>query len=387
MRPLCSVSFWLAIILAATLASATNVFASGAAPTCLGNSDASDMSVEKELTGHIGNTFLHHYRDPHFIPSCPAKSTLPAAMRAPSSLSLALTTAKQAADRANPQLLLNPSCVAAALANRSVDIQRYECAADGATPTPLHQKGRHGPTRRPCLTPNYAGFVSSTLNQAIQCLSTPDSRLNPDVVFGFVNAESGFLHNIAGSNGIGLMQLTSDAARGVLWTDQEGFEFLKKRMALNLEECRPFLAVVEELKESRSGDARRCQFMTLGNGVARSALVGLSLFLTYRDSGLHYSARQLIKKLQIRKPGVDAMISSLSPAEQQMLADQLALQGYNSGQTSMPVLLDKAIDEFNRNHGRISLVNAMIKHSEYLQAIQDKRTEANVGPSCSLRPR
>jgi hypothetical protein len=198
-----------------------------------------------------------------------------------------------------------------------------------------------GNTKNICVTPKMADYTQWSLNKALECLSTPNDPIDPQVLFKKLNNESTFrfFHSYVG--GQGLMQTITCAQDEVLGLSPSPYcgaqgggpqyrsqarKELAKRMSNNPKKCNDYNSVFNFQKESQydrlaeqvkdinrsnptGNDYRRmgeledlkaaypkynqrlfnagqesdCDFVSVQDGVQRSILSGMGLFLNYRN--------------------------------------------------------------------------------------------------------
>lgn len=189
------------------------------------------------------------------------------------------------------QSYINPQCVQRSV-RRVLDslsgsrgptgqpTQMFACQSDSSTPQEM--------SKTPCLTTNYVNYISAAYNGAIRCLSSNDRRnhIDAQIAFSKLNNESGFGAFLRNSGGIGGSQMTSIALAEMTNPQHEGARKLRQHINSRGDRCAGYSTLLDGISVSQppgcSGECF-CQFTSVGNGMARNALVGIGLYLYYRD--------------------------------------------------------------------------------------------------------
>lgn len=176
-------------------------------------------------------------------------------------------------------------CIEAAL-RRSNDSsgKGYFCeeGKSGGSPKSVGPPGPKGP----CMTADIAEYITWLVNQAVQCLSTPEKPIDPLLFLKKLNAESGFsFFQVRETNGIiqgvGACQLTTIGIRDV---NERG----KKRVIESLQKsdkksCQIFKEPLKNLPEQSK---EFCSLIDMNQGLARSLIYGIGLTHIHRELDL-----------------------------------------------------------------------------------------------------
>ena len=109
---------------------------------------------------------------------------------------------------------IKKECIVAAL-NRKIPANTDAYACAGKTPKTID--------KNQCITDRGARYIEFALSQAMSCLSTPESPIDPRTVLKKLNNESGFNFFIASEGGVGIGQLISAPPKELAgWTTDKG---------------------------------------------------------------------------------------------------------------------------------------------------------------------
>lgn len=270
-----------------------------AAPLCLIGSP-NEMRLQNQLTGHqriADGRYLEQYRLSQATSTLLGRGQnqsgcLYCAESNGTILGSAGTLLRSAFDVLRPrQRFISPACVQSSVERvlaglsgsrgpNGQSTQRFICNSDRSAPTEMQQV--------PCVTSNYVHYISDAYNGAIRCLTSnsADNHIDAQLAFMKLNNESAFGGFLRNSGGIGSSQMTSIALAEMTNTRHEGARKLREYMRRRGESCSTFRGLMNGISVSQppgcSGECF-CQFTSVGNGMARNALVGIGLYLYYRD--------------------------------------------------------------------------------------------------------
>lgn len=283
------------------------------------------------------------------------------------------------------QRFLNPVCIKSVLEKRSISAERIICK-NNTSQLPSNKSNNE---LDPCLSENYAQYITKTFNDAIDCLSKPGQRIDPNIIFEKINNESAFRNGLINKNGnataFGISQLTADSVNEILNLEQPAGAYLDALFKANPTQCKPFVAAVDSLRKSleitKSIEKQPCPIMSLKDGIARSAILGLGLFLYYREGDFDNSARSVLNHKNASSIKIDKK-------DQSEILDLLALIIYNKGPSNSNLNSELAkiaakSKRLNRRAGGFVTSSIVRNHFEYLRAIDKKRAEAEV-VNCSI---
>lgn len=215
------------------------------------------------------------------------------------------------------QFHMSRSCIRAAIvsrANGNISVDRTICAPNERITTAT-----------PCLTDGYVGYIHFTINSALRCMSAPGNEIDPDLIFGMINNESAFMGFVQSPGGVGLMQMTSIAAREVFAPGQAGREHLDTMMARPRK--KPFCDQFRNLIINDPGrSVNNCSWLGAENGFARNIIAGVALISYYQKSMKDIVATAGVPRTHPRF---------------QDIVEQFSLVAYNAGMTQAKLLLSK----------------------------------------------
>lgn len=251
------------------------------------------------------------------------------------------------------------ACIRAAIvarANDNIDATRTLC-------TPNARVVRS----TPCLTDNYVNYVHFAVNSAIRCMSSPGNELDPDTIFDKINNESAFMGFAHNSGGVGLMQMTSIAAREVFNPDQAGRQHVEEMMGRP--EKRTFCAPFRPMLMTVQGSVNSCQWLGVENGMARNAFAGIALMSYYQKS---------IKE-KLVAAGIPRSNSNFETAVR-----SLSLVAYNAGMSRANVVLSKigARNLARSTNAELTIRNAALRYAanSYLSDVIRSRSQIPNAP-------
>ncbi len=179
-----------------------------------------------------------------------------------------------------------------------------------------------------CITQRIADYTQWALNKAFECLSDPADPIDPHLVFRKLNNESTFKFYYSDrTKGHGLTQTVNIAKNEMLGfptgtsVRADGRKYLAKKMNQNKSKCADYKSIIDFEKEAQLDELRRrgntnelnnlrarypehrerlfdptetCNFISLDEGIHRSILNGLGLYLFYRDNYVDKDLKQLL---------------------------------------------------------------------------------------------
>lgn len=215
---------------------------------------------------------------------------------------------------------------------------QYHCPIEAKT----CDREQGTPTRKiknaPCVTREMAEYVAWILDKAITCLSPEEDQIDRRTIVRKLNNESQFMFMVDSRNGTGLAQLVPIATKEMLAPERGYGSVLKPVVDLLKEKnpkhprkkqaCSVFADVLARTppRSIRTGaPLRTCELLQPGNGVARSALLGIGTFAhvsyTYTVAGRNISADAMVRK---------AGFNATSDTNARGLRDLIALSYYSA---------------------------------------------------------
>ena len=264
-----------------------------------------------------------------------------------------------------------------------------------------------------CINQKAVDYMQFAIHAATECLSTPESPLDPRMVLRMINNESGSNFYVGAKGGVGLAQLTSDPVEDMAgWYEteyinpktkkvvysakedsigyfrsryyslqglkKENHVFIKGRGSYVLQSiadspnpaCAPFKKMAEEDLQkppaSPGRPANYCSWVSPGNGLAHNLIYALGYMKYTRD--------------MVIKPYLEKHSSTL--ANNQEVLDSLALVAYGHGGASAAKSLINSL-RINKNSDPATVERELMQDNDYLRNTQKKMREllANLKPS------
>jgi hypothetical protein len=172
-------------------------------------------------------------------------------------------------------LAIQSTCILASL-KRSGPEAGYFCpTAKG----PGKILGNPGGSRAACISSELANYTTWAFNKAVACMNNPQRPLDPSLLFQKFNNESGFNYFVGYEGGMGIGGMTSIAVKELNLNSNvftQVFNPLKP-------DCVPF---AQAMKNKPNNVFNRCEWLDMEEGLARSLIYSIGLFLHIRDNQL-----------------------------------------------------------------------------------------------------
>ncbi len=156
----------------------------------------------------------------------------------------------------------------------------------------------------PCVTDGVVDYIYWGLNEALRCYGDSIDSFERKIIFKKLNHESAFGFFFQYDGGTGIAQLIRGTQKNLFHPGNAGFRFLKKHVTNNPRSCENFkklLARTTQIKNLKS-----CEFISMGDGIGRSLLGGIGLYLHYRsDEANPYNAEKLLAYWGYAKTNTD----------------------------------------------------------------------------------
>jgi len=253
--------------------------------------------------------------------------------------------------------LIKKECIKASL-QRAPGNTGYTCDADN-TPKPY---GTAGGATLQCVTDETADYITFSVNKAIQCMS-PKQPIDSRVLYTKINNESGFNFSLASPGGVSSPQLTTRGAGEVGHpTKGNGHYLLQEIIDSKNPACEPFKNIArQDLKDSPLPitRAKYCDWINPGNGLARSLVYSIGLYLTQRDYYIIPAVEKRAPSLT-KNRGVMNALSAIAYGREGVDHAKWLLQKYR----------------VDKNTTASRLRKELLHGSEYLKEMEDKTREA-----------
>lgn len=152
----------------------------------------------------------------------------------------------------------------------------------------------------PCVTDQMVDYIYWGLNEAMRCYDDALDSHERKMIFKKINHESAFGFFFQYVGGTGIAQLIGGSQRDLFSPGYAGNNFLTRHVRNNSKNCESFLPLLARKPKFFGGKnskaANSCEFMSVGDGIGRSLIGGISLYLHYRsDPENPFSAEKLLK--------------------------------------------------------------------------------------------
>lgn len=145
----------------------------------------------------------------------------------------------------------------------------------------------------PCVTDQVVDYIYWGLNETMRCFGNQLDNEERKMIFKKLNHESAFGFFFQYTGGTGIAQLIGESQKDMFLPGHAGFSFLNSHMNRNKNSCENFIQLINRSKKSKS--LKSCEFISIGDGIGRSLIGGIGLYLHYRsDPANPYSAENLL---------------------------------------------------------------------------------------------
>lgn len=262
----------------------------------------------------------------------------------------------------SPVKAIRRECIEASL-QREVGNQGYSCLKD--KPVKFENAGKSAP----CLHSSTVDFIQFSLNQALSCMSSDRTPIDPRFILKKINNETAFNFYIAYNGGVGMGQLTSNPVKEIAgWKEDgqfiegNGRHVLETLMKSTNPACKPFKEIMKDdlvNPPPRPGSPKNyCTWVSPGKGVARNLIYSLGYYAHIRD--------------QIVKPALAARSSKL--AANQDVLNYLTLVAYGPQGPSEAKSLIRRL-RLSNNTPAGEAVSKIIKNNAYVRQTESKMNE------------
>lgn len=173
----------------------------------------------------------------------------------------------------------------------------------------------------PCITDQMVEYVHWGLNEAFKCYGNLLDSHERRMIFKKINHESAFGFFFQYSGGAGIAQLIGESKRDLFLPGYSGNNFLRRQIISNAKSCESFLQLLNRTLQERS--LKSCEFISIGDGIGRSLIGGIGLYLHYRsDPNNPYSAERLLERWGYTKRNTESY---------KLIRSYITLGMYNKG--------------------------------------------------------
>src|SRR5690606_10539459 len=143
-------------------------------------------------------------------------------------------------------------------------------------------------------------YIHWGLNETLRCYGNLLDDFEKKMIFKKINHESAFGFFFQYTGGTGIAQLVSASQRDLFAPGGSSYSFITKHIKNRPKQCQSFVKLME--RTSKTPKLKSCEFISIGDGIGRSLLGGVGLYLHYRsDPKNPYSAERLLSYWGIEK--------------------------------------------------------------------------------------
>ncbi len=174
----------------------------------------------------------------------------------------------------------------------------------------------------PCVTQSMVDYIHWGFNEALRCFSNDLDEVGRLIIYKKINLESSFGFFFQSINGTGVAQVIPKDIQEMLKEGYLGHKFLKTHIEKNPTKCDSFSDLFKkDILINSDQKIPQCQFISMGDGIGRSYLAGVALYIYYR-SYHPASAEKILSYLGIPKS---------NSVQYRNMRSLLALGMYNKG--------------------------------------------------------
>lgn len=160
------------------------------------------------------------------------------------------------------------------------------------TCTSSNQNGKLN-TQLPCVTDQMIDYIQWGLNETFDCFDNELDNFERKIIFKKINHESAFGFFFQYIGGTGLTQLVQGSQKDMFTPGFAGNTFLMNHVRNHPKACSSFTKLIK--RSAKSKNLKSCEFMSMGDGIGRSLIGGVGLYIHYRsDPQNPYSAEKLL---------------------------------------------------------------------------------------------
>lgn len=197
---------------------------------------------------------------------------------------------------------IKKECIEASMQREPSNVG-YSC--NGKTPKKFNNWGK----TTPCLSQKTVDFVHYAVNQALSCMSSGRTPIDPRFILKKFNNETAFNFYIAHEGGKGIGQLTSNPVKDIAgwyekgrgFTKGNAFHVLTELMESTNPACAPFKEIIKKdltkPPPSPAFERNYCDWVRPGDGVARNLIYSLGYYIYMRDGIIKPALQKRAKKL------------------------------------------------------------------------------------------
>lgn len=197
---------------------------------------------------------------------------------------------------------IKKECIEASL-QRELIGDGYSCL------TQKPKKFEYSGSSIPCLNQKSVDYIHFAVNEALNCLSTERTAIDPRFILKKFNNETGFNFFLAYSGGKGIGQLTSDPVDDIAgWRSANGkFNVGNARYILQdlvkskNPACKPFIETIKNDLDmpppSPAKEANYCHWVSPGDGLARNLVYSLGYYVYVRDKIVQPAVSRLAPRM------------------------------------------------------------------------------------------
>lgn len=198
-----------------------------------------------------------------------------------------------------------------------------------------------------CMTDDIVDYIMFAFNEVVDCLKSINEKISPrkhevdaKLLYSLLINESKGGFFLRSSRGIGFTQLTSLAVLDMT-PGYSGYQYIEEALKADASDsCQKLKGTLDYKVKLNNGTVNEyCQFVSLGEGLARNLFYGFSYFLHRRN---HYISRTISSFLSKYKSPQKEMLSKILNEKQ--IIDILTLISYGrDGVSGLGVLLKQVV--------------------------------------------
>lgn len=224
----------------------------------------------------------------------------------------------------------------------------------------------------PCVTDQMVDYIHWGLNEAMRCYEGLIDSHDRKMIFKKINHESAFGFFFQYTGGTGIAQLIQGSQKDMFLPGYAGNNFLSSHISKNPRSCENFLKLLTRTTKTKS--LQSCEFISIGDGIGRSLVGGMGLYLHYRsDPSNPYSAEKLLKYWGVRKTNSE---------QYKQLRSYITLGMYNKGPGAVLGTAKKRIGKGSLSKKSeteaFNIVMALIKKSNFYGYIRSVENSTNL---------
>lgn len=226
-------------------------------------------------------------------------------------------------------------------------------------------------SQTPCITDQIVDYIHWGLNEAFKCYENILDSHERKFIFKKINHESAFGFFFQYGGGAGIAQLIGESKRDLFLPGNAGYNFLQQQIYTNTKSCDSFVQLLKRTTQGKS--LKSCEFISIGDGIGRSLVGGIGLYLHYRsDHRNPYSAEKLLNYWGYRNKNSE---------NYKLVRSYLTLGMYNKGPGAVLNAYKKAIGQAalsrKSDQEAFNIIMNLIKKSNFYGYVKSIERDTN----------